>query len=146
MMANKYTATPLPDKDVLYKLYHDDFLTLSEVAVKMGVTVKIVQRWFKKLSIKTRKPFKRNQKGAQNSYWKGDDVTYATFHKRVESVRGKPSLCMICGTMEKRVYEWANLTGNYSDIYDYTRMCRPCHKKYDKNRKKSSQHVKRKAK
>ena len=69
-----------------------------------------------------------------NSNWKGNIVDLTTFHKRVEAMKGKPKKCEVCGTINKRVYDWANLTGNYKDINDYKRMCRSCHKKYDLNR------------
>lgn len=53
---------------------------------------------------------------------------------RVDAARGKPSECTQCGTTEARMYHWANLTGNYDDIWDYARMCVPCHRKYDRDR------------
>jgi hypothetical protein len=28
-------------------------------------------------------------------------------------------------------YDWANLTGNYDDIWDFAPMCRLCHSHYD---------------
>jgi hypothetical protein len=37
--------------------------------------------------------------------------------------------------MEKKRYEWANLTGRYDDVKDYARMCISCHRKYDKKRR-----------
>lgn len=66
---------------------------------------------------------------------KGDNAGYSAFHKRVSLKRGTPSLCEICKTTKKSIrYEWANLTGNYADIMDYKRMCKPCHMKYDLER------------
>ena len=63
-------------------------------------------------------------------------VGYIAFHHRVESKKGKPNQCEVCGTIDKnRWYDWANLTGNYNDINDYKRMCVPCHMLYDKKRK-----------
>lgn len=146
-MANKYTKTPNPPKDELENLYHNDFMSQSEIAEKYGVTQKIVWRWFRDLNIKSRKPYKRNQKGSKNDSWKGENATYAALHYRVEAKRGKPNFCEACGIIDKsKRYEWANLTGNYTDVMDYSRMCVPCHRKYDKNRPNSSKNVKRKAK
>lgn len=145
-MANKYTALSIPNKGELEELYHNKFMSQFEVGQVYNTTQKVVYTWFKKLGIKSRKPYKRNQTGNKNSYWKGDGVTYAAFHKRVEVIRGKPELCQSCGTTNARYFEWCNLTGKYDDVFDYMRMCRPCHRKYDRFRKNSSKHVKRTAK
>ena len=77
--------------------------------------------------------FMKNMKGDKNSNWKGDNATdISTFHKRVESIAGKPCICAICGTTDKnKTYDWACLTRKYEDINDYKRLCRSCHKKYD---------------
>jgi hypothetical protein len=144
-MANKYTAMPVPAKEELQTLY-DSGLSQVEVGERYSVSQKVIFSWFKKLGIKSRIAVKRNQTGINNSSWKGDKATYAALHKRVEVSRGKPSLCACCGSMDSKRYEWCNLTGRYEDINDYMRMCVPCHRKYDKNRKNSSKHVKRTAK
>jgi hypothetical protein len=144
-MANKYTALPIPTKLELETLYMQN-LTQSEIGERFGTTQKVVYSWFKKLGIKSRVPVKRNQIGENNSSWKGNKATYSALHHRVEVARGKPHYCSVCGTMDASVYEWANLTGKYEDVMDYARMCRKCHRKYDKNRPQSSKHVNRKAK
>jgi len=60
-------------------------------------------------------------------------IGYSAFHKRVISQRGQPKKCEVCGTTdENKTYHWANLTGNYSDVADYKRMCLSCHREYDK--------------
>lgn len=142
-MANKYTALKIPQKEQLENLYHFKMLSQAEIGKEYGTTQKVVFSWFRKLGIKSRIPKKRNQAGNNNSSWKGDKATYAALHKRVEVSRGKPCICMACGTQESTVYEWCNLTGRYQDVNDYMCMCRPCHRKYDKNRKNSSKHVPR---
>ncbi len=124
-------------------LYFDKNMTQAEIGKEYGTTQKVVYSWFKKLNIKSRIPFKRNQKGEKNTSWKGSNATYAAFHKRVEVARGKPDICMGCGAQDAARFEWCNLTGRYDDVSDYMRMCIPCHRKYDKNRKNSSKHVKR---
>jgi hypothetical protein len=137
-MANKYTALKIPPKDVLEKLYHQEFMSQTEIGREYNTTQKVVHSWFKKLNIKSRVPYKRNQKGENNASWKGDKATYAALHYRVEKSRGKPLFCEACGIIGSSRYEWANLTGNYNDIMDYARMCVSCHRKYDSNRRKNN--------
>lgn len=145
-MANKYTAMKVPPKSDLEHLYHVKMMSQHEVGEHYGTTQKVVFSWFKKLNIHSRIAAKRNQKGSKNSSWKANEATYAAFHYRVVSERGRPNICMACGTQDASIYEWCNLTGRYDDISDYMRMCRKCHRKYDKNRKNSSKHVRRTAK
>lgn len=149
-MANKYTAMTVPPKAELEHLYNDEFMTQKEIGAHYGTTQKVVYSWFKKLGIKARIAYKRNQIGVNNHSWKGDKATYAALHYRVESSRGKPHYCEVCGTMEAKRYEWANLTGRYSDIMDYARMCVSCHRAYDRKRRektgKATVNVKRRAK
>ena len=78
---------------------------------------------------------KRDQRGAKNDLWKGDQAGYQALHLRVASQRGKPSLCAACGKTEGR-FEWANLTGRYTDINDYIRLCVACHRRMDAYRRK----------
>jgi hypothetical protein len=71
-------------------------------------------------------------KSGNGSQWKGDNAGYSGFHVRVDRLRGKPKRCESCGLSdENRKYHWANLTGNYSDVWDYKRLCVSCHRKYD---------------
>jgi len=71
--------------------------------------------------------------------WKGDKAGYHAFHKRIQQLKGKPCLCEICGMKDThKRYEWANLTGKYMDMSDYKRMCKPCHMKYDFQRRKNA--------
>lgn len=137
-MANKYTALKIPPKEELEFLYNEKYMTQSEIGLHYNTTQKVVFSWFKKLGIKSRVAFKRNQKGENNSYWKGSEATYAALHYRVEAKRGKPHFCEACGIIGAKRYEWANLTGNYEDVMDYARMCISCHRKYDKIRREQS--------
>lgn len=134
-MGNKYSCIPIPSKNELEDLYFNNLMTQKEIGIKYNTTQKVVFSWFKKLNIKSRIPYKRNQLKENNSSWKGDNATYAAFHYRVEKERGKPHFCNACGSMDKKRYEWANLTGKYNDIYDYARMCISCHRKYDNKRR-----------
>jgi len=85
-----------------------------------------------------RSAIKRNQTGAANHMWKGDNAGYQALHLRVDVARGKPMRCDWCDNASNNRYEWANLTGNYVDIYDYVRLCLPCHRTYDAKRRKET--------
>jgi hypothetical protein len=131
-MANKYTALQLPPKKDLEALYHGKFMSQSEVGLIYKTTQKVVYSWFKKLGIKSRVAYKRNQYGENNSSWKGSSATYAALHYRVQNNKGKADHCVECGRNDKGInYDWANQSGNYSDINDYKMMCRSCHFKMD---------------
>lgn len=69
------------------------------------------------------------RRGADSYRWAGDGVGYASLHKRVYAVRGPALECVWACKSER--YEWANLTGDYADIWDYAAMCVPCHRRYD---------------
>jgi len=131
-MGNKYVFLPIPPKEDLESLYYGDFRSQKEIGEVYGVSQKVVFSWFRKLEIKSRIPYKRNQEGENNSSWKGDDVTYSAFHYRVISLKGRPKKCEVCGVEdENKTYDWACI-GDYKNINDYKRMCRSCHWKHDK--------------
>ena len=56
---------------------------------------------------------------------------YVMAHKAVRLARGKAFGCEHCGTRAKRMYHWANLTGDYWNVWDYKSLCVPCHSKMD---------------
>ena len=108
-------------------------MTQCEVAKEMNTTQRVIWRLFKKNKLEQRKAAPRNQRGVNNNNWKGSDVGYSAYHRRMESQMGKPKKCEVCGTDDiKLKYDWANLTGKYNDPKDFKRMCRSCHWKYDK--------------
>lgn len=73
-----------------------------------------------------------NQHGENNSQWKGDTAPYRTMHHWVSNNLGKPRICVECGITTAKVYDWANISGEYRrDLSDYKRLCRSCHKKFD---------------
>jgi hypothetical protein len=132
-MANKYTALKIPPKEDLESLYFGDFRTQKEIGEVYGTTQKVVFSWFRKHNIKSRIPYKRDQRREKNSFWKGEKATYAAYHYRVKSIRGKACFCENCGEADPSIrYEWANMTGKYADINDYKSMCCSCHKIYDR--------------
>lgn len=124
--------TGVPPKEVLEDLYHTQIKTQFEIGKLYNVSQKVVFGWFKDLGIVSRIAFKRNQSGENNSSWKGDNATYAAYHFRVQSAKGKADHCEECGRSDDGIsYDWANQTGNYQDIEDYRQMCRSCHFKMD---------------
>jgi len=129
-MANKYTALPVPPRQELEQLYASG-LTQKQVGIHYGVSQKVIYSWFRKLGIKSRIPKNLNQNRENNPAWKGDNATYAAFHYRIESLRGKPMICSRCNKTDAKRYEWASLTKNYSDPFDYIRLCKSCHSIFD---------------
>ena len=128
------------DEQRLKELYESG-MTQAEVAEEMGISAKIVHNHLKKQGVKSRKAAKRNQTGAANHMWKGDAASYKAFHVRVSHLKGKASDygCSVCGTKDKSVrYEWANMTGKYTDMNDYQAMCVKCHRRYDSKRRKEN--------
>ena len=81
---------------------------------------------------------KRNQKGAANHSWKGENAGYTALHLRVDAARGKPMRCEWCEDQTNNRYEWANLTGNYTNVWDFVRLCVSCHRTYDSKRRKET--------
>lgn len=76
------------------------------------------------------KPHMTNEK---HPNWKGDIVGTSALHAWVARKLGKPQKCELCGTTEKRYYDWANKSHRYErNLSDWMRLCRPCHRKYDK--------------
>ena len=107
-----------------------------------------VKDWVKRIVKNTEHNFKKDHKAwnknkkcpqlsnKNNGMWKGNNAKYRALHERVRIKRGKPNFCEVCGTSGKRkIYQWANLTGDYANIMDYKRMCVPCHSKYDNERR-----------
>ena len=131
-MSEKYRAKI--DDSRLAQLYESGH-SQSECAMKLGVSQKVVFNAMIRLGIPRRRAIKRNQHGSLNAYWKGDNAGYQAFHRRVEAANGKPKKCAVCGNTDSRYYDWANLTGNYSQLTDYKRMCRSCHRRYDASRR-----------
>lgn len=73
--------------------------------------------------------------GKDNPSWKGDKAGYKALHLRVRTKRGIPKKCSQCRSSDRRKrYEWANLSGNYKDVKDYSEMCVQCHRKYDSHK------------
>lgn len=107
--------------------------TQEEIATYYGISQPQVCRLMKKWKIKARIAKNNNQRREKNPNWGGEKVGYAALHYRVESLRGKPKHCVMCQSKYKEErFEWANLTGNYKNPFEYIRVCSSCHKKIDK--------------
>lgn len=130
-MANKYTYDKWIQKEELEKLYFEKDMSQKEIATEYGCSLKKVQGTLRRLGIKPKRQIKRNQFGKNNSSWKGENATYKALHYRVNNVRGQAKKCEDCGTETAKRYEWANVSGKYSDVQDYKRLCKSCHSKFD---------------
>lgn len=117
--------------------WYKDGLTVAEIKAiaPKGYRVQtILQRY-----LPERRPrIKRNQRGSANHMWKGDKAGYQALHLRVESQRGKAMRCDWCDSSDQKRYEWANLTGDYTNVWDYVRLCLSCHRTYDAKRRKET--------
>ncbi len=116
-------------------LYVDCGMTVAEVQAQ--VTGAKVQNVMARYDIPTRRAIKRDQWGENNSSWRGDDATYKSLHHRLYRIHGTPSECDWCDQREGR-FEWANLTGHYTDLTDYVRLCVKCHRRYDAKRRRET--------
>lgn len=111
-------------------------LTQDEVALKLGLTQKVIWKLMKNHGLATRVAGKRDQAGPRNHMWAGAEAGYQALHLRVAQLRGKPTACDRCPQGDPGLrYEWANLTGRYADPDDYERMCVSCHRIYDAQRR-----------
>lgn len=127
---NMHTYRPPCDKSTMEDLYVVRGKTQMEIARLLGCSLKPVQTAMKRFGVVPRRAIKRDQKVPSNSSWKGETAGYQAMHLRVRTVRGKPNACEKCGTKVGR-FEWANLTGKYSDPNDYKSLCISCHRKMD---------------
>jgi hypothetical protein len=77
--------------------------------------------------------------GEQHTNWKGKNASYASIHHWVRRHKGRPNKCELCGTMDKKHYDWMNVDHQYKrDLNDYVRVCRRCHRLYDYKNKLSN--------
>ena len=93
----------------------------------------------RKASKATRKKMSESHKRRLRNHQYTDPKTtktaYGDVHKWIYRQMGRPQQCNHCGTTEKRMYHWANVSGDYMrDVTDWVRLCVPCHKRYDLGR------------
>lgn len=114
------------------RVLYEGGATQHEIAAELGITQKVVWRLMRRHGITARVAAKRDQRGEKNHMWKGDEAGYKAFHYRMTTLRGQPKKCEECGTDDPSLgYEWASISGRFSDPNDYRRLCRSCHKRYD---------------
>lgn len=77
----------------------------------------------------------KGKTGDKATRWAGDKVGYSGVHIWIKKVLGKPQECQYCGTTEKKMYHWANISQEYRrEVSDWARLCVPCHSNYDRNK------------
>jgi hypothetical protein len=128
---NRKGVLTLEAVTTLYEAGH----TQDEIAKQLDVSQYKVWYFMRAHGLKTRPQIKRDQTGDRNHVWTGDKASYLAAHKRVYRTRGKPRLCEHCGANDERMYHWANVTGRYTDVSDYVRVCVPCHRAFDAARR-----------
>ena len=74
----------------------------------------------------------------ENVPWNRGEDPYCAGHYRVKKKRGQPSFCVMCETTVATRFDWANITKNYLDPFDYIRLCRACHLRMDRFHAKKS--------
>ena len=127
------------DIEKIINLYEVEKKSMPQIAKLLNVSMNLIFTRLESSGIKRRKSGNNNQIGVNNFSWKGKSATYKAFHLRVYTVRGRPQICSMCERKDRKRYDWANMTGKLYDIYDYVRLCRSCHSKFDdkiKNTKK----------
>lgn len=135
---NQSTYKPPSSRAILVKMY-DSGMTQAEIAQELGTSQKRIFTAMRRMQIPRRRSVKRSQAGEANNAWRGDDASYTAKHARVYRQRGQPMFCSVCGTTDAaKAYDWANVSGNYNDPKDYARMCRSCHRKFDRARRSNA--------
>jgi predicted transcriptional regulator len=74
--------------------------------------------------------------GKKNPNYRGEKAKYQARHKWIYSHYGSINFCQLCfeKSINKYKYDWANISGEYKrDISDWVRLCRKCHKNFDKD-------------
>jgi predicted transcriptional regulator len=74
--------------------------------------------------------------GNKNAF-KKQGVGYSGIHHWINKECGKPKKCEHCKSTNQRIYDWANISGDYlRDKKDWIRLCRSCHIFFDKKDRK----------
>ena len=84
------------------------------------------------VSADVRKRIGDAQRGEKHWNWKGENVKYRRLHGWLVLTYGKANHCEECRDKHAKVYDWANISGEYKrDPSDYKQLCRKCHIKFD---------------
>jgi len=74
-------------------------------------------------------------RGKNSHLWKGDKAKYWAKHRWLDRNYGKPDRCENNPEHKSKVYDWANISGEYKrDRSDYKMLCRSCHIRYDRRK------------
>lgn len=136
-LASYMSRSPIPlPKQEVERLYNLG-LSVHSIGKTLGVCGETIHRFMQRCGMKLRRPGELGHYWKEDHHnWKGDKAGYLALHHRVMRLKGKPKSCEVCGTTDpSKTYEWANLSGKYELIEDYKRMCRKCHRGYDKARR-----------
>lgn len=133
-MANIHTMRKVCPDNELREMYEIKLMSTIDIARKFGCSPGKVGYDLKRIGVQLRKGGPKGRFGKESNLWKGDKASYSAFHHRVYSVRGKPQLCEKCQTTTGKM-NWCNVTGNYSDVNDYIRLCISCHRRMDQDRR-----------
>jgi len=108
--------------------------TAAQIGIEIGCNPKTILSRLHAFGIPTRPARRMDMAREKNPRWTGSAATYGAFHQRTLRIRGRPSHCEVCGKSNPRKrYEWANITGDLNDPYQFKRMCVPCHRAHDGN-------------
>lgn len=78
----------------------------------------------------------------EHGNYKGNNAGYMAKHLWISKKYGKLRICQLCGTREAKYYDWANVSGKYKrEISDWLRLCRNCHKQFDRKDKCKYGHI-----
>jgi len=115
----------------LIKNYAELGKTSTELGKEQNVSHKTILYWLEKYNIPRRHPAHKENKGENNYFWSGDNVSYAGLHHWLEVNKPKTGICDICNKYKKTTY--ANISGEYRrDINDFGELCYSCHCLFDK--------------
>lgn len=122
------------DESEIARLYKSG-MTQDEIADELATTRKVVVNVMRRNGVTARRAVPRPgvTREARHYRWGGTNIKYHGFHRRVHRLFGMPRCCDACQTRDETVwYDWANINGNYANPLDYERLCRSCHRRFDK--------------
>lgn len=65
-----------------------------------------------------------------------EKLEYGRAHVWIYKFGGNSKTCEHCGTVKEKQYQWANKSGKYKkQLDDWFRLCIPCHRIFDRNKK-----------
>jgi hypothetical protein len=106
--------------------------SLKNLTYRFPIGHKPWNKGIKGLHLSPETEFKKGRKDEKHPEWKGEKASYDAKHQWVARWKGSSKLCEDCGTTTAKMYNWANISGEYKrDLKDWKRLCRKCHHKFD---------------